>query len=178
MEPWDRQHKESRPAYAAFCVYRDLGTARSTAKVQQEIGKSKRLLDRWSSEWKWVWRTDQYDRMLDLKARDAHQQDILQANERYLLVAQSLMNKVVDRLLNLDAKDLPASALHSIIRAMREVELSSMGVTTPRLEVGGPVGGPLPHEVDFSDIDAYLANPNVRDALKALERALVEDESG
>ena len=50
MDPWERQPHESAKAYEAFCSYRDMGSSRSTAKVQQEIGKSKRLIDRWSSQ--------------------------------------------------------------------------------------------------------------------------------
>src|SRR5438445_12291331 len=59
---WERQPAESSKAFAAFCRYRDLGPAdRSTAKVAQKLGRSKTLIDRWSSRWSWVKRVEAWD---------------------------------------------------------------------------------------------------------------------
>ena len=38
-EIWERQKNESSKAYAAFCVYRDLGPERSLEKVRQNLEK-------------------------------------------------------------------------------------------------------------------------------------------
>jgi len=43
---WFRQKGESRKAYEAFAVYRDLGAARSQAKVAEQLGKSLELMKR------------------------------------------------------------------------------------------------------------------------------------
>ncbi len=62
---WDRWPKESPPAFAAFGIYRDMGRDRSCAKVGQELGKSKTLMDRWSRVNMWVARAQAFDDNLD-----------------------------------------------------------------------------------------------------------------
>ncbi|KRC53936.1 MULTISPECIES: hypothetical protein [unclassified Nocardioides] len=78
LNPWDRQPGESNPAWEAFKAYRDIGLSRSTAKVQQSIGKSKRLIDGWSSQHAWVlraraWDAEQ-DRLWQTELRDARRE--------------------------------------------------------------------------------------------------------
>lgn len=68
-EPWDQQPNETKVAYAAFVCYRDMGAARSNAKVGRKLGKTKSLMDRWSSEWKWVIRAEEWDAELDREYR-------------------------------------------------------------------------------------------------------------
>ena len=69
-QPWDRQPGESKVAHEAFHVYirypygdysGGIGLGRSTAKVGQQLGKSKTQIDRWCSRWGWVARAEQYD---------------------------------------------------------------------------------------------------------------------
>lgn len=60
-QPWDRQKDESPQAWEAFRQYRDLGPARSVAKVGEECGKNVSLLERWSSRHAWVVRASAWD---------------------------------------------------------------------------------------------------------------------
>ena len=64
MRAWERQEGETSRAYEAFSAYRDLGSARSLAKVGQLLGKSTGLMERWSAAHAWV------DRVAALEARD------------------------------------------------------------------------------------------------------------
>jgi hypothetical protein len=64
VRAWERQGGETSRAYEAFSTYRDLGPARSLAKVGQILGKSTGLMERWSSAHSWV------DRVAALEARD------------------------------------------------------------------------------------------------------------
>lgn len=62
---YDRQPGESEKKFTAFRTYLDLGPQRSLAKVGRELGKSKALMERWSSQWSWVSRVEAYtDHML------------------------------------------------------------------------------------------------------------------
>ena len=61
-KPGEQFPKESPAAYEAFRVYIEQGADRSTAKVAQALGKSKSLIDRWSSRWSWVVRAQEWDK--------------------------------------------------------------------------------------------------------------------
>jgi hypothetical protein len=63
---------ESADAYVACGANCALGHARSTAKVGQQLGKSKTLMDRWSARWHRVARTAQWDVVLAATAQWAH----------------------------------------------------------------------------------------------------------
>jgi hypothetical protein len=65
VRAWEQQQGETSRAYEAFGAYRDLGSARSLAKVGQLLGKSTGLMERWSAAHSWV------DRVAALEARDA-----------------------------------------------------------------------------------------------------------
>lgn len=74
VKPYDRQESETQKAYAAFCVYRDLGKSRSLdaaydlLKERQNSGKrASGFLCKWSKQHSWVSRAEQYD--LDLEQR-------------------------------------------------------------------------------------------------------------
>ena len=64
MLAWERQENESARAYEAFSLYRDMGAERSLVKVGHSLGKSRALIERWSSQHDWV------DRVKALEARD------------------------------------------------------------------------------------------------------------
>ncbi len=65
MLAWSRQEGESARAFEAFALYRDMGPERSLAKVGRGLGKSRGLMERWSSAHDWV------DRVEALEARDS-----------------------------------------------------------------------------------------------------------
>lgn len=63
---------ESPRAHAARVAYITLGAERSTARVGQELGKSKTLMDRWSSRFEWSSTAKAYDELLASLAAQAH----------------------------------------------------------------------------------------------------------
>lgn len=67
-KPFERQEGESEKAYQAFRTYIDLGADRSLAAVGQKLRKSKALMERWSSRWKWVRRVEAYTDFMVRKA--------------------------------------------------------------------------------------------------------------
>ena len=73
VQPWLRQPNESAQAYAAFCVYRDLGADRSFVAASQRCGKSVSILSRWSSRWNWVSRVQAYDAYLAIITEEERQ---------------------------------------------------------------------------------------------------------
>ncbi len=52
---------ETPVAFQAFVIYRDMGPERSLAAVGRKLGKSKALMERWSSRHGWVLRAHLHD---------------------------------------------------------------------------------------------------------------------
>jgi len=52
--PFEQQPKESCKAFAAFSLYLSLGPQRSLGDVGQKLGKSRVVIERWSSKFDWV----------------------------------------------------------------------------------------------------------------------------
>lgn len=71
MNVWDKRPKESAHAFEAKRTYIQMGAARSIAKVGQETGKDKAMLERWSVRWQWVSAAAAYDSHMAQVADDA-----------------------------------------------------------------------------------------------------------
>jgi hypothetical protein len=72
LKPWERRPDESNPAWEAFASYRDMGSARSGAKVAKSLGKSIQLINGWSAKYDWVERSRAFDRHEDAVQVEAY----------------------------------------------------------------------------------------------------------
>jgi hypothetical protein len=63
--------KESDKAFAAFSMYLSLGPERSLAKAAAKLGRSKVLLEKWSSKFDWPARVVAYNSHMALVEREA-----------------------------------------------------------------------------------------------------------
>jgi len=109
--PWERQPDETPQAFAAFCVYRDLGRARSIDRAYQVAqeqgsgsGRARSSWWRWSRNHGWVARSRAYDAHLqevELQAREdeARRQgrDWVRERNQQLERTFQLTNRLVDR---------------------------------------------------------------------------------
>lgn len=93
--PWARRSTETSPAYGAFRVYLDV---RSNAKTAQQLGKSKTLIDKWSSEHDWVERVVAYDVYLAEAATDGAVDWITNARSETQQLADKLRGLLSERL--------------------------------------------------------------------------------
>jgi len=50
---FEQQHRESNKAFAAFKTYLDLGPERSLSIAGEKLGKSKRMMEKWSRKFDW-----------------------------------------------------------------------------------------------------------------------------
>jgi hypothetical protein len=51
--PFEQQDRESNKAFAAFKTYLELGPERSLATAGDKLGKSKRMMEKWSRKFDW-----------------------------------------------------------------------------------------------------------------------------
>lgn len=123
--PWDRQPGESRQAFEAFNCYLMMGEERSLRAVAQQLGKSKTLMDRWSSKYKWVYRSDEYDNHLYKQELKANRKALKDMRTRHTKTATLMQTKALEALSKLDTKEISAKDIVSMLSKAIELERMS-----------------------------------------------------
>jgi len=143
--PWEHQPGESSRAFAAFCAYRDLGPFRSLrAAAEAFYGRLSasvvRQLQTWSGTFKWVERSDAWDRYLDAEARQAKVKAQREMAERHAQEARGLQAKALERLRSLRPEELaPADVLRYFVEAAKLERLALGEPETVTEQRNGPV---------------------------------------
>ena len=127
IEPWERQEGESAKAFEAFCIYRDLGINRSIAKVVQELGKSKALLERWSANHDWVERAAQWDAEQDRVVRQQQLDDIKKMRKRHADLAEAMLIKAARALKRIPDDEIKAGDLTKMLVLQEEIKTYPLG---------------------------------------------------
>lgn len=162
-EPWDQQPDESAPAFEAFRTYRDMGATRSTAKVARELGKSKALIDRWSSANSWGIRVSAYDKFLDRewvlekreRQRKAARRNADMAGVAMDMVSKRLMQMAeqMEKLAEAPDPDVPGFDvldLRRLVESLGKLERLALDESTENVQVTGKDGGPV--QVDYTKL--------------------------
>ncbi len=68
---FEQQEKESNKAFAAFSLYLSQGAERSLVKTAGKLGRSKRMMEKWSLRWDWPARVVAYNAHMALVEREA-----------------------------------------------------------------------------------------------------------
>ena len=141
IEPWERQDGETPKQFQAFVIYRDLGEERTLLKVSKELGKSKTLMDRWSSANSWVERAAAWDREQDRLARQEQIKDIKKMRKRHADTAKSMMalavkgiSKMIDPITKELREDLKPNDIARLVEVASKLERISMGDTSEVIE--------------------------------------------
>jgi len=142
-ELWERQPDESPQAFAAFTLYRDGGYQRSCVKVAQELGKSRTLINRWSSRHGWVSRARAYDQHADREWQLELLQRRREAARRNADLARVAFQRVAKALASLNAGEMDAQAIAQLINSASKLEQLALGGPTATVELTGPGGGPV-----------------------------------
>lgn len=132
--PWERRSGESAQAFAAFSAYLEMGPERSLQAVSQKLGKSKALMERWSSAHGWVERCWAWDDHLQREARKAAVQEVREMNRRHIQLASTLQATALQAIQEsgadiIDQKNLaPILKLATALeRESREAEVTALG---------------------------------------------------
>lgn len=124
--PWEKQPGESVESFEAFRIYRDLppGT-RSYVRVVSKLGKSRTLIQRWSSKHGWVDRAEEWDNFQDKIALEAQLRAVQDMNERHVKMAMALQTKALKRLEQIQPDELtPAQLLQYLLESAKMERLS------------------------------------------------------
>lgn len=126
-EPWERQLNESPQAFEAFAKYRDMGAARSTAKVSRQLCKSVTLMNRWSAEHNWVKRAAAWDAEKDRLAREAQVNDIIDMRKRHAATAKQMMDLADNALKTIDPTSVTTNEISRLVETASKLERISRG---------------------------------------------------
>jgi len=143
-EIWERQKDESSRAYAAFCVYRDLGIERSLDKALATANKkptNRRHWARWMEKYNWVKRTKAYDDYIERKKREEKEKAILDMAERHAKLAMAFQQRIAERIKVIDPSELSPSDMAKWLDIATKLERLSRGEPTEieKQEVHGEV---------------------------------------
>ena len=127
VQPWERQEGESAKAYEAFAEYRDMGAERSLAKVGQKVGKSKRMMEKWSKAHNWVVRVEQWDLEQDRLIRISLTKDIGAMRKRHADVAKAMLIKAARALQKIPDDEIKATDISRMVDVATKLERISKG---------------------------------------------------
>lgn len=167
-DPWERQPGESRQAFEAFTLYRDMGLKRSIRAVAAALGKSATLLSRWSSRWQWPARAEAWDAVKDEEARIAQLEAVREMNKRHASLGFGLISVAGMRLRQLSEAVQAGAA--GAVGPQDVVRMAVEGARLERLAIGLPTEITQRREPTEDNEWAELTDDDLR-ALVAREAA-------
>lgn len=135
LQPWDKRDNETPAAFQAFKAYRDMGPARSIAKVARALDKSRNTINPWSARNEWVDRAAAWDRYCD--QQDQRRDEIERQEGRRAMHEDHA--RVGKRMWQLTAEalgvaaNLPDSEARDIVKALPaavQVKVLTVGLAT------------------------------------------------
>ena len=121
-QPWERQKGESEQAFTAFAVYRDMTEKRSLREVGRQLGKSRALIERWSSQWHWQERVLAYDNDLQKQQYAKAVKNCRKMAERHIDIALQMQVKALQAIKLLEPDKIEPRALIALIREATNLE--------------------------------------------------------
>jgi hypothetical protein len=147
MQIWERQPKETDPAFKAFCAYRDM-PKRSLDTLSQNLSKSLPLLKGWSSKWKWQERCREYDNFIEGEA----QKEVIKGTAKMIrtqiataMKAQAIVIKRITGMSDEEIQSLKLNDITSLWKTAVDIERLSRGMATERAEVSTEDKASLSH---------------------------------
>lgn len=170
--PYERQEGESGQAYAAFCLYRDLGPSRSMdaayLKGREKAGKGgnsggqKKAVPgqwwRWSAEHEWKRRAESFDQEREREERETaaelrrlevetYRAAVVENARRRAEAADAMLQKAMNRLAEVDVSKIPVTALPNFLKAATSVWVMATQMEGIALGLSDEAGQPIDDEL-------------------------------
>ena len=148
-KPWERQATDTDKSFEAFTIYRDMGVGRSLEKVGSQLGKSPKLMERWSRYHGWVERAAQWDAEQDrikLAIEEKERiEDIKRMRKKHADIASAMIMKSARALNRLKEEDIKPSDISRMIEVASKLERLSRGDVGDVIEErdGGKAASPV-----------------------------------
>jgi hypothetical protein len=176
---WERREGETARAYDGFREYRDMGASRSLAKAAEKLGKSTRLLKKWSRSHDWPARAHAYDEYMERKQQGVYETKLVEVNAAHLEMAKSARESVMVPLRALlkriekfreenfgeaaEVENIPIEKLLAIARpyvklALDVVKMERLlyGLPTQTIKTEGTIGHSVNHDIKV--VNEYIAS--------------------
>ena len=125
-QPWEMQSTDTPKSWEAFVVYRDMDK-RSLAKVAAKLGKSIKLIERWSQKHNWVERVAAWDEEKDRLIRVELTKDIGAMRKRHADLAAAMLVKAARAMQKIPDDEIKASDISRMIETATKLERISKG---------------------------------------------------
>ncbi len=181
---FEQQPRESSKAFAAFQVYLRMGPQRSLAAVGQQLGKSRVVIERWSSKFDWVSRVQAHAAHLAEVERKAIEARAIEKSVEWEKVHESVKRdawKKADRLMEIADKFIEKwencnriPGMQSVVQCMElafKLKQFAAGMPSEIKEVNTNVSGVV-------ELDWELALKKIYGAAAAKRAQLEAERSG
>ena len=125
--PWERQSREGTKAWEAFQVYRDLGTDRSIRQAAEQLGKSAKTLQEWSTRHAWMDRVAAWELEQDRQARKAQLAAIRKMRQEHAALGFSMLSKAAKALKSIPENEIKASDISRMVEVGSKLERLARG---------------------------------------------------
>lgn len=164
-EPWERLDSESAKAFAAFCLFRDMGPKRTLNEASRRYhSKASGVQDKdnqgtdkpryrqksglmrlWYEKFDWRQRALAWDGEMERRQREATAEARLEMTRRHVLQAKALQSKAIERLAQIDPATLEANDVLAFIVQATRLERTALGEpeTVAEQRVTGKDDGPV-----------------------------------
>jgi hypothetical protein len=138
-KPWDRQEKETEPAFHAFVVYRDMGAERSLTAAAIEAGYSRQQMADFSRKYDWVARVRAWVRRQDQAKTRSELGEIEKMHRRHVRLALQLQDVTaldLERLIARKEREIERDEDGNIASANELAKVADRAVRIERLARG------------------------------------------
>jgi hypothetical protein len=138
FETWEKLADETSLAYAAFCVFRDLGAERNIRRAVEaavkDEGKRKKKYNvwrNWSTQYRWKERAADYDRHLEHLKQAELRKTIEAQGEKHRQVTGKMLDVVAKKLDTMNPDDLTQGAVTEWVNTAIKAEREAAGLISP-----------------------------------------------
>lgn len=188
--PFEQQPKETAKAFAAFSLYLSLGPQRSLAAVGRKLGKSKVVIERWSSKFDWPSRVNAHSAHMAIVEREAtealarasavewgkRQQEVRQEeweiHAECIRAAREALKRFYEK-----GKGATLGDIARMLELASKLGRLASGLATDKTEVVGDGGGPVRVEVTLA-LEKIYGEPIPGEVVDVEARKLPEAPCG
>ena len=124
---WEQQEGEGVKAFEAFCLYLQMGEARSQDKVAKELGKSTTIISKWSAKYKWVDRVAAWTAEVNRQVQQEQINDIKKMRKRHADLATAMLVKAARALKKIPEDDIKPADVSRMVEVASKLERISRG---------------------------------------------------